>query len=107
MADIKTISLRSDHENPQILLRRDWTGDVVMRTEAPFCLIRITRPGRVTIPMFGLMGRLTREREAQNLRNAMQRAVDIFVVHCETKAGVRKNGMIAVPKARAPIIEIR
>jgi len=108
MADtIKTISLKSDHENPLVVLCRDGAGVVTVRTEAPFTVMRVSHPDEVVVPMFGPMGALTQTREAQNLRNASSGPVDIYVVGMETKAGARSQGMVAVVKASKPIFEVR
>jgi hypothetical protein len=104
---IKAVSLTSEHENPQIVVTRYWSGHIVVRTAAPVTPMEIREPREVTIPLFESLGPLSREREAGNLRKAFGSAADVYVVACRTAGGSRKQGMFAIPKASELLIEVR
>lgn len=104
---VKIISLTSPHENPQVLLRKDWFGYVVLRTEEGKSTMTVDHPETVTVPMTKPMGPATRQQEESILRTAYKKAADVYLIHVETAAGVRSQGMIAVPRAVRPAITLR
>lgn len=108
MADlVKIISLTSGHENPLVVIQRDWDGELVVCTEVPATPMAVHTPAELTIPLFDMMGPISKAEEAEILRKATSRPVDIYLVAIKTKAGVHRNGMVAVPRAHNPTLEVR
>lgn len=106
MADIvKTIRLSATRENPRVLLHKNWVGHVVVCTESPRTPMTVSAATIVTVPMIESMGPVSSKLEIDSLRSAYKGPADIYVIHCTTPAGVRSQGMIAVPKALEPIVE--
>lgn len=103
---LKTLRLTSDHENPQVILHRNWFGHAVVATESRGLPMKVETPDVVTIPMFETMGPVTQAREVEALRRVYEKPSDIYIVHCTTPAGAQTRGLIAVPRAVVPIVEI-
>lgn len=103
---VKIISLTSSHENPQVVLRKDWYGYVVMCTEARMSLIKVETPDTVVVPMRKPTGPLTQKQDVLALHTAFKKSADVYVIHCKTPAGVQTQGMIAVPRAVRPSVNI-
>jgi hypothetical protein len=103
---IKTISLIATAENPQVVLRKDWYGYVVVATELRKQSMTVVTPDTVVVPMRPPTGPVTQAQEVEVLRAAYKKASDVYVIYCETPAGVRTQGMIAVPRAVLPSVSI-
>lgn len=107
MDQIKTISVTATRENPQVTVRNDWHGYVVVSTETPNRPMRVDRPKTVVIPMLEPKGPTTREKEVEALRAKFEKPSDVYVICCVTPAGVERQGMIAVPRAIYPGVAVR
>jgi len=104
---VRTISLTAVNERPQVLLRKDWYGYVVMCTEGRMNIVTVDTPDTVTVPMRPPMGPVTQQQEVAALRAAYKKASDVYLIYCETPSGVRTQGLIAVPRAVCPAVRVR
>lgn len=67
--------------------------------------MRVSVPSIVTVPLLEPLGPLSLQWEMESLRTEYKGPCDIYVIYCQTPAGVRSHGMIAVPKALVPVVE--
>ena len=95
---VKGFQITADCENPRVIVHRNWGGPLYMRTMQVDNVVKVEAPDKITVPMFGRMGRLLQARQADLLRRMTPKAVDVILIHCTTPSGCRTNGMIAIPK---------
>jgi hypothetical protein len=99
---VKIRSVKATCEQPVLRVVKSWKGPCVLMAGDPGSTIKVDRPDRVVVPLYGNMSPLSRQLAARNLVRVTPFACDVYVVEVMCPSGPAGYGMFTVPRAHDP-----